>query len=617
MITIREYINNKFVLLLALLLFGMMNNQSIFAQSSNASDLNNSMTAFNKLLLSDKLDSALKLIKTEEKKAISDKKAVLAQIYYLYSKYYFFIENLDQAKVFAEKSLSVGQKSTNTLERAYGLYAIANYYYQMDVLASSFDNLKQGLALIDPNKYPDLANAIYYRLYCIYTKWDDVEETDNYAQKALQFALKSKNFDALSNAYSAKVLAMRNKFADTKKTVYNDSILYYLQKSVQLDYIYPDKVSIKTNAIANINLADYYFQEYQSDKVSFKTANDSILKYLAKVEKISSTMDRNFELRANSLGIKAQLALASDDTETAEKYLLNAYTNLSTEKKRPAFYTLYNVTIGLNQLYKAKSDYKKAYEFLGISQSFKDSIYNEDKIYEVHSLEAKYENEKIKEEVKFLETESKQRKIQNYLLLAVSLLTLSTLFFFYKNYSKKLKLQKTKSILLEKQNEAALMQVTLEKEKQALLSAERKILKVENEQMQKEAMVSGLHLERKNELLDEIRTELSSLKTNGNIEKSLKQDKKIEKSLNETVKTFEEINPVFFQSLKKQSDDKLTALDLKYCAYFHLGLSTKEISQVFHVEPKSIRMKKYRIKQKLGLSKEDSLESYFVTLEGL
>lgn len=615
MIVLRKKIYKKCPLLLLIIILVSINYLPVSAQNSSVKNLDEQMSTFNKLLLSANIKQAQDLIHIEEKKALANNRNALPQVYYLYSKYYFFIENLDKAKEYAEKSLKAGDSNSDKVQKAYGYYAMANHYYQVNMLALAFNYLNQSLDQIDPEKNPDLAYHIYYRLYSIHTNWDDATETNLYAQKAVEYALKAKDYDALSNGYSAKVSAMKNMFAQNKRMVYKDSVLYYLEKSSQLDHKFPGKVSIRTNTIANINLADFYFQKFYSKDISYETARDSMMKYLKKVESISSTIDQNFELRASSLGMKAQLALANNDIETAEKYLLTAYNNLKKEKYRPAFYTLYNVTIGLHKLYEGKKDYKNAYDFLGANQVYKDSIFNEDKIYEVHSLKTKYENDKIKEEIKFLETEGEQRKIQIYLIIIVSILSLVTLVFFVKNYRQKLNLQKSKSIILEKQNVEAQTQVNLEQEKQARLSAERKILKLENEKMQKEVMVSGLHLDRKNELLEEIRLELASSSTNIEIQKSLKQDKRIEISLNETVKEFEEINPVFFQKLKIRSSETLTALDLKYCAYFHLGLSTKEISQVFHVEPKSIRMKKYRIKQKLELDKEESLESYLQTLE--
>ncbi|RAV59160.1 hypothetical protein DIU36_07735 [Mucilaginibacter rubeus] len=59
--------------------------------------------------------------------------------------------------------------------------------------------------------------------------------------------------------------------------------------------------------------------------------------------------------------------------------------------------------------------------------------------------------------------------------------------------------------------------------------------------------------------------------------------------------------PGFFNALQQQAENSLTRLDLKYCSYILMGLDTKEIANRLGVEPKSIRMARYRLKQKLKL----------------
>ncbi|MBO6213438.1 MAG: hypothetical protein J6O47_11100 [Algoriella sp.] len=52
-------------------------------------------------------------------------------------------------------------------------------------------------------------------------------------------------------------------------------------------------------------------------------------------------------------------------------------------------------------------------------------------------------------------------------------------------------------------------------------------------------------------------------------------------------------------------------MDLKYCSYIYLGMDTKQIATILNVEPKSVRMTKYRLKQKFGLTKDDELNTFF------
>jgi DNA-binding CsgD family transcriptional regulator len=45
-----------------------------------------------------------------------------------------------------------------------------------------------------------------------------------------------------------------------------------------------------------------------------------------------------------------------------------------------------------------------------------------------------------------------------------------------------------------------------------------------------------------------------------------------------------------------------------------MKLSSKQIAALLHVEPKSVRMAKYRLKQKLGLGKDDELDAVIQNL---
>jgi DNA-binding CsgD family transcriptional regulator len=73
---------------------------------------------------------------------------------------------------------------------------------------------------------------------------------------------------------------------------------------------------------------------------------------------------------------------------------------------------------------------------------------------------------------------------------------------------------------------------------------------------------------------------------------------------------FNSIYPEFFEKLQQKANHTLTQLDLKYCGFILMKVTNKEMAMQMNVEPKSIRMARYRIKQKLQLSKEDDLDQF-------
>ncbi len=77
---------------------------------------------------------------------------------------------------------------------------------------------------------------------------------------------------------------------------------------------------------------------------------------------------------------------------------------------------------------------------------------------------------------------------------------------------------------------------------------------------------------------------------------------------------FENIHPDFFTKLLEESNHQLSQLDLKHCAYIKMNFDTRAMANLLNVEPKSIRMARYRIKQKLTLDKTTDLIDFINTI---
>lgn len=85
---------------------------------------------------------------------------------------------------------------------------------------------------------------------------------------------------------------------------------------------------------------------------------------------------------------------------------------------------------------------------------------------------------------------------------------------------------------------------------------------------------------------------------------------KINTTFEEFSELVQKIHPDFYIELQNRAQQKLTPLDLKYCTYIFMNIDTKDIASLLFVEPKTVRMSKYRLKQKLGLDKEDDLHTF-------
>lgn len=555
-----------------------------------------------------KMEKAYRLISDLENNAKNKNETALPRIYLEFTKYHFSANNFEEAKDYAEKSYQLGQKSSRIEDKAYGIFARAYYFYQLNLDETAMLYAKQAEALLEKNKMQpyDLAAEVYYLSYRISSHFDDFKLANRYAGKSMVMASKAKNYDLLANSYAAKSNAMEFNYNKTKDVAYKDSIKIYLDQSLALYKVHPDKIAQRTFAITNINLANVYYNEFQKSNLS--THRQKILQYLNNVDQLDPAADFNFELRGNVLGLKSQLALKNENYDQAEFYLKTALAQLTLEKKRPAYYTLFNIVSALEEFYKKTKNFESAVFYADQKLEYERKMFDESSASSVRTLEAKYDNMKIADELSLSESRSKQRKDQNYMLSAILVLLCTTIYFIIRTFRNRIQLQKKKSENLEKEKIVALSELNLENEAKKSLIAEQRILKLENEKIQKEALVHTLLIDQKNLVLKEIGEQLNKEGGKRELQKTLRQDARSEQQINEKANEFEDVDPVFFTKMQQNFGDKLTARDVKLCAYLYLGLGNKEISAILKVEPKTIRMAKYRIKKKLELPKEMQLE---------
>ncbi|PQL95585.1 helix-turn-helix transcriptional regulator, partial [Apibacter adventoris] len=160
----------------------------------------------------------------------------------------------------------------------------------------------------------------------------------------------------------------------------------------------------------------------------------------------------------------------------------------------------------------------------------------------------------------------------------------------------KLKEEEAKFLEVEKEN--AELQIRIKEE--------------EAHRLQKEVLSRTNQIVYKNEMLKNL---TDTIKNDPNfntflLERMIKEEERLDKNFDDFVNVLNEIHPEFYNRLQEKTKQKLTSLDLKYCVYIFMKMPTKEMADLLHVELKTVRMNKYRLKQKLGLKKEDSLEEF-------
>ena len=178
----------------------------------------------------------------------------------------------------------------------------------------------------------------------------------------------------------------------------------------------------------------------------------------------------------------------------------------------------------------------------------------------------------------------------------------------YKQYYKRQRKQ-----LLEQKNKELELKELANQEQSMRFKNESLTKDIENKN--RELAISTMSLIKKNEFLNSIKEEL--INTNeSNVKPVIKI---IDKNLNNTndwklfQEAFNNADKDFLKKIKSLHPS-LTSNDLRLCAYLRLNLSSKEIAPLLNISPRSVEVKRYRLRKKINLPRESSLTDYIIEL---
>ena len=155
------------------------------------------------------------------------------------------------------------------------------------------------------------------------------------------------------------------------------------------------------------------------------------------------------------------------------------------------------------------------------------------------------------------------------------------------------------------------------------LENQKELIKIKNEQLQndvqsknRELAIATMSTLKRNDFLNKIKKDLTEM---GDHPKAEKLIKKINKNLkkNDDWEFFEDAfnnaDKDFFKEVKNKHP-KLTNNDLKLCAFLRLNLSSKEIAPLLNISVHSVEIKRYRLRKKMNLTRNQRIVDYIMTL---
>ena len=155
------------------------------------------------------------------------------------------------------------------------------------------------------------------------------------------------------------------------------------------------------------------------------------------------------------------------------------------------------------------------------------------------------------------------------------------------------------------------------------LENQQQLMHFKNEKLQsdiegknRELAISTMSLIKKNEFLNKIKDELKKVNESKNLSPVIDI---IDKNLNNTddwklfQEAFNNADKDFLKKIKGMHPS-LTPNDLRLCAYLRLNLSSKEIAPLLNISPRSVEVKRYRLRKKMNLPHESSLTNHIIEL---
>ncbi|MCF0074621.1 tetratricopeptide repeat protein [Dyadobacter sp. CY261] len=282
----------------------------------------------------------------------------------------------------------------------------------------------------------------------------------------------------------------------------------------------------------------------------------------------------------------------------------------------------YQISSAYNDMAKAYnllSRNDSAFHYLTLSRSLLNDIYSEESNKQLALLQTLYEIEKKDNEIAQL---TQARRIDTLisiatvvviiLVIVVAALIISQQRLKIRNEQK---LRAQHKQVYEAQNQ--LMEVELKNKK-----LEEENLKQQLETKTQELSSYTLHIIRKNQLLEDLRTKLDEM-----IKDDKRDQRKQIKSLSEQISEglqdnqhweefrgiFEQVHQSFFDRLQLQTGP-LTANDLRLIALIKMNLTSTDIATLLGISQDSLRVIRHRLRKKLNIAAGDNLSAYIQSI---
>jgi len=469
--------------------------------------------------------------------------------------WYLFINGqYDSAQIYFEKSLIIKHELNDETGKAKIYNNMAIIKRREGDLSGSLDFYLQAISINEKTNSIDLLSSNYLNVGILYESMGYYELAEEYLYKTVTICEKMDYKLTLSRAFTT--LGSINLQKSN-----NELARKYYTKSLKIKQQHND---IRGMAILYAHLGD---------AEQFSGNFDASKEYYLKSFELSSEHNFRESLCYSYIGL-AISELHLNNLNAAETNGLKA---LALAKESDDVEEIIETYYILTLIYAAKRDFDKSNEFRNAFSVQNKKRFRDELKTQIAEIKIRYETEKREQEFALQEKEnislSQSLTIRNLIILVI-LLVIVTLLITYRYHSKLL-----------------------------LRNIDSK---------NRELAFAAIRMNKVNEIIDHIKKEILSKEVDdkdmlGRILKALPDNS--EKDWNNLRIHFEQVHPNFFKKLQSTFED-LSQNELKLCAYIKVNLSNKEIANILHVTPQSVKMSKYRLKKKIGLNENKDLNIF-------
>jgi AraC-like DNA-binding protein/tetratricopeptide (TPR) repeat protein len=302
-------------------------------------------------------------------------------------------------KALAEEALKISTKTSFTRGIGNANRYIAGYYKIIGDYAEAIKYTYEMLKAFESISYTTGINQAYQLLGILYDEAGDREKSAIYYSKAIDLCQKHNLSKELGYCYN-NLAGMHFSYSQFDK-----ALGYYL-KSIEIRREIRDERGLSTSYG---NLAAVYVKQKKYEKA---------LIYFEKALPLAKQLD-HLERMANIYESIGEMYTLTGSYEKAEMYLLNA---LALEKKinnKKQLQTTYGY---LASLERKRKNFEKALQHIELANTYKDSIYTEDKAKQIADIEARYDVEKKDQAIQLLERDRRIQLLRTNILIAAFIL---------------------------------------------------------------------------------------------------------------------------------------------------------------------------------------------------